>query len=78
MDERVVTEFIIIGQENCSYCKKAEEQCRAWGLPYVYYDLSHHRWLKPLLAKAGLTTVPQIFTTTGLHIGGFSDLEAWQ
>lgn len=77
MDERVVTEFVIIGQENCSYCKKAEVKCLELQLPYVYYDLSHHRWLKPLLAKAGLTTVPQIFTTTGLHIGGFSDLEVW-
>lgn len=75
MDSRIVEDYVIVGQYNCTYCDKAKDLCNRAGRSYTYYDLEEHRWLKTLLARAGLKTVPQIFNHTGLLIGGFSDLE---
>ena len=69
------TSYIIIGAGNCVHCVRAKQFCDKRNIPYTYYDLGCHAWLKSLIKKTDLTTVPQIFTTTGLHIGGYSDLE---
>lgn len=67
--------YIIIGAGNCIHCARAKQFCDKRGLSYTYYDLGVNAWLKTLLQKTELTTIPQIFTTTGLHVGGYSDLE---
>lgn len=69
--------FVVIGRNDCEFCKKAEHLLRDKRLGFVSYqvDSQSSRWLLTLIKQAGYTTVPQIFSPKGSHIGGFTDLK---
>ena len=70
--------YVIITQDNCSFCDKAKNLLKEQGLQFTAYNIgtSRSRWLRPLLLKADLRTVPQIFDSEGTHVGGFTELQA--
>jgi len=46
------------------------------GISYVEYNIEtdSSRWILTLMKKTDLKTVPQIFSSDGTHIGGYTDL----
>ena len=66
--------YTIIGRSDCVYCDKATGMLDALDLPYWYFTLEAHPWVKTLVVKAGHKTVPVIFDAQGKEIGGYSDL----
>lgn len=64
----------IYGQTNCSYCKRAQEFCQTFDLPFVYRDISDPAARAEMFRRnSQATTVPQIFVGER-HIGGYDDL----
>jgi glutaredoxin len=43
----------------------------------VTYNIRSSKWLKDLLGKAELTTVPQIWNSQGEYIGGYEELDKY-
>ena len=69
--------YTIITRNDCTYCDKAKKLLKHKGLPFVTYNIEEtsSRFLLSLLMKAELKTVPQVFTPSGKHIGGYNHLE---
>jgi glutaredoxin len=69
--------YVIISRDQCNFCDRAKAVLRSQRKQYTEYNITSpsSRWLVPLLLKAGLETVPQIFDTEGNHIGGYTELE---
>lgn len=46
------------------------------GISYVEYNIEtdSSRWILTMMKKTDLKTVPQIFSSDGTHIGGYTDL----
>jgi len=69
--------WVIITQNHCSYCDMVK------GLLYenhkdgCVYNLSdsNNKWIKTLMLKAGLKTVPQVFKPDGSLVGGYTELK---
>lgn len=70
--------YVLITRENCSFCDKAKDLLKERGLQFTPYNISSSssRWLVPLLLRADLKTVPQVFAPDGSYIGGYTELEA--
>lgn len=66
--------FTIIGSPSCTYCTRAKTYLDAQERDYVYFDIEDYPWLVPLLVRANLKKVPQIFSPSGSYIGGYDDL----
>jgi glutaredoxin len=67
----------IIGTKSCKWCYKAQALLEGKNLyPNNYYDVGVWPFLRTLLKKAGINTVPQIFIN-GELIGGYDDLEEY-
>jgi len=43
----------------------------------VTHNIRRSKWLKDLLGKAELTTVPQIWNSEGEYIGGYEELDKY-
>lgn len=69
--------YIIITQENCTYCDKAKRLMADNRISSVSYNVRSSKWLKDLLGKADLTTVPQIWNSKGEYIGGYEELDKY-
>ena len=69
--------YIIITQENCTYCDKAKHLMADNRISSVSYNVRSSKWLKDLLGKADLTTVPQIWNSKGEYIGGYEELDKY-
>jgi glutaredoxin len=69
--------FIVITQDNCSYCDKAKALMVENKMYSVTYNIRSSKWLKDLLGKAELTTVPQIWNSQGEYIGGYEELDKY-
>tara|TARA_R110001606_G_scaffold357904_1_gene509375 strand:+ start:2047 stop:2274 length:228 start_codon:yes stop_codon:yes gene_type:complete len=69
--------YIIITQENCTYCDKAKRLMADNKISSVSYNVRSSKWLKDLLGKADLTTVPQIWNSKGEYIGGYEELDKY-
>ena len=69
--------YVLITQDNCSFCDKAKTLLTEQGLQFTAYNINtaSSRWLRPLLLKADLRTVPQVFDSEGTHVGGFTELQ---
>lgn len=72
---------VIAGNDNCSFCKKAEELCREKGAVVRVYDVDKPQGitgntLAHIFRYAGFTTVPIIFHA-GQLIGGYKELEIY-
>lgn len=68
--------ILIYTRDYCPYCHKAKALLDKKGVKYTEIDLEKHPEKQPeMIAKAGRTSVPQIFID-GKHIGGCDDLHA--
>lgn len=68
--------YTILGRTFCTFCTKAIELLDEHGIEHEYINIYEMPFLITLLKGNGLTTVPQIYDTNGLHIGGYTELEA--
>lgn len=66
--------FYMITGDKCSYCNKAKELLTEKGIGFTAYSYTDHEMLLPLMFKAGLKTIPQIWVQGGDYIGGYDDL----
>lgn len=66
--------FLILGKDDCPWCEKAEDLLIETGLGVLYEDIYDHPHYLSLLKMAGLKTVPQVFSPSGKHIGGYEEL----
>ena len=69
--------FVVISGSHCKWCTKAIDLLSSNGLDYRVIHVSDERWLKELMSKANLITVPQIFRPDGQLIGGYEALEVY-
>lgn len=71
--------FTIISKDNCVWCDKAKDLIRENEQEFVETDV-RVKGILPLMKKAGLKTVPQIWVDTpsgNEYIGGYEDLVTW-
>jgi len=73
----MVNMYTIITRDQCNFCDRAKAVLRSQKLQYTEYNVQSKssRWLVPLLLKADLKTVPQIFDSEGKYVGGYTELE---
>ena len=69
--------FRIITSDTCPWCDKAKAEITKRGGTFESLSYNQEPWIKDLIIKAGFTTVPQIWTIDGEHIGGYEKLVAW-
>jgi len=69
--------YIIITRNQCNFCDAAKALLEGASLPYTTYNVqeSSSKWVLTLVKKAGMTTVPQIFTPDGTYVGGYTELK---
>ena len=69
--------YVIVSRDQCEFCDKAKALLKEHHKQYIEYNVQtvSSRWLVPLLLKAGLKTVPQVFDPSGKHIGGYEKLK---
>ena len=67
--------YTVISRPNCSWCDKAMDLLYETCIEYQKVDIYEEMWVKTLLLKTDLTTVPQVFDTNGFLIGGYEELE---
>ncbi len=68
--------YTIITRNQCSFCDTAKALLKGAGISYVEYNIEtdSSRWILTMMKKTDLKTVPQIFSSDGTHIGGYTDL----
>ena len=64
--------WVILGTNNCVYCKKVETMFHNLGVTYIYYNIDPNPVLKDFVRSCGLTTVPQVYLN-GYLIGGYDE-----
>lgn len=70
-----MTSYTVIKSEDCLWCLAALDLLYSSGEDYItVYNVSNEKWLRHLMLKADLKTVPQVFSPEGVHIGGYQDL----
>jgi glutaredoxin len=62
--------YLIIGRENCPYCKLAQNHLESRKVPYIYKDITDVVWKELLVKDIEAKTVPQIFRL----VGGYDEL----
>jgi glutaredoxin len=69
--------YTIITRDQCNFCDTAKALLKSMGQGYVEYNVqsTSSKWVLTLIKQAGHTTVPQIFSSDGTYIGGFSELK---
>lgn len=64
---------LMITKPDCIYCEKAKDLLQEKGVGYLAYLYNEHPLYIPLMIKAGLKTVPQIWIDNQ-YIGGYTEL----
>lgn len=69
--------YVIVTRDQCNFCDAAKVLLKGAGLYYVEYNVQSKssKWILDLLKKAGYTTVPQIWGSSGNYIGGYDNLK---
>lgn len=69
--------YTIITRDQCNFCDSAKAVLRGRGFSYTEYNVQSpsSRWVLTLMKKTNLTTVPQVFSPNGDHIGGYTELK---
>jgi glutaredoxin len=69
--------YTIITRNQCNFCDTAKKLLEASSQGYTEYNIqsASSKWVLSLLKQANITTVPQIFSTSGEHIGGYAELK---
>jgi glutaredoxin len=70
-----MSQYHIISSQKCTWCHKAMDTLDAHNIDYTVSYLDTKPWLKTLMLKAELYTVPQIFDAEGDLVGTFQQLE---
>jgi len=68
--------YVIIGTSKCLYCDKVKSLLVDRYSDYEYHDIDKSPWLRVMFRMTPMTTVPQVFSPEGLHVGGYTDLKA--
>ena len=70
--------YTILTRSQCTFCDSAKAFLDGVGLQHTSYNVQDYQnvWLLDLMKKAGLTTVPQVFSPEGKLIGGYTELKA--
>lgn len=66
--------YTVLSRPNCSWCDKAMDLLYESGITYKKVDMTTDPWVRTLLLKTNLTTVPQVFDHNGILIGGYEEL----
>tara|TARA_R100000951_G_scaffold38346_1_gene32543 strand:- start:315 stop:560 length:246 start_codon:yes stop_codon:yes gene_type:complete len=68
--------YTILTRNQCSFCDTAKALLKGAGISYVEYNIEtdSSKWILTMMKKTDLKTVPQIFSSDGTHIGGYTDL----
>ena len=66
--------YTVIAKANCPWCDKAEDLIVGKLGSVHVIDVSEEPWLRPIMLKAELKTVPQIITPEGELIHGYEAL----
>jgi glutaredoxin len=69
--------YVMVSRRNCPYCEKAAKLLKESGGVVSYYSLDESKWVLDLFKKSGIKTVPQIWTSKGQHIGGYTELKEY-
>jgi glutaredoxin len=69
-----VNKYTILSTRDCAYCYKAKQHIHATERTYQTIDVNENRWVKTLMQRAQMTTVPQIFDPFGNYVGGYEAL----
>ena len=69
--------YTIITRDQCNFCDSAKALLKGAGQGYTEYNVQSDssRWVLSLMKQAGLKTVPQIFSSDGTYIGGYTELK---
>lgn len=68
--------WTIISQPECPFCISAAKELDKENIDYQILDImdQENYWVRGLLSKAELKTVPQIFNDKGIRVGGYEQL----
>ena len=69
--------YTVITRNQCNFCDTAKALLKGAGQGYTEYNVQSDssKWVLSLMRQAGLKTVPQIFSSDGTHIGGYTELQ---
>jgi len=69
--------YTVITRNQCNFCDTAKALLKGAGQGYTEYNVQSDssKWVLTLMKQAGLKTVPQIFSSNGTHIGGYTELK---
>ncbi len=69
--------YTVITRNQCNFCDTAKALLKGAGQGYTEYNVQSDssKWVLTLMRQAGLKTVPQIFSSNGTHIGGYTELK---
>lgn len=71
--------YVMITRNQCNFCDQAKAILKEANLQYAEYNIQSKSssWLLYLLKRSSITTVPQIFSPSGSHIGGYTELKEY-
>ena len=71
--------YVVITRDQCNFCDQAKALLKGANLQYAEYNIQSKSssWLLYLLKRSSITTVPQIFSPSGSHIGGYTELKEY-
>mgnify|MGYP003626440909 FL=1 len=69
--------YTVITRNQCSFCDTAKALLKGAGQGYIEYNVQSDssKWVLTLMKQANIKTVPQIFSSDGSHIGGYTELK---
>jgi len=69
--------YTVITRNQCNFCDTAKALLKGAGQGYIEYNVQSDssRWVLTLMKQANIKTVPQIFSSDGSHIGGYTELK---
>ena len=69
--------YTVITRNQCNFCDTAKALLKRAGQGYTEHNVQSDssKWVLTLMKQAGLKTVPQIFSSDGTHIGGYTELQ---
>ena len=69
--------YVIVTRNQCNFCDAAKALLKGSGREYKEYNIQDQesKWVLDLLRKAEIKTVPQIWTSSGIHVGGYTELK---
>jgi glutaredoxin len=66
--------YTIFTHDVCVFCDRAKATLSQLSQEYQEINIQQHKWALDLVKRSGFKTVPQIYSPTGHHIGGYTEL----